>query len=230
LWHYDRAMQKFSILNTVMSLKLSKWNRPGTRSIQRRDGISAAKVFASLLWFVLSWGSSGAEEVPETLDALDAVERKLELGRHDRLLQMTRVPGGKLTGFATDGCSGGLSAGWSYLVAMLPAAREVHGDLPPWEPCCVEHDRLYHSGGISLTSAEEGFEARKVADLELAACVRSTGLERAPQLSQQYNLNMQQVIDLYGTIAALMYRAVRIGGVPCSGLPWRWGYGWPQCE
>ena len=35
--------------------------------------------------------------------------------------------------------------------------------------------------------------------------------------------------DLYAAIAELMYRAVRIGGIPCSGLPWRWGYGWPEC-
>ena len=31
-------------------------------------------------------------------------------------------------------------------------------------------------------------------------------------------------------IADLMYRAVRIGGVPCTGLPWPWDYGWPECD
>ena len=31
-------------------------------------------------------------------------------------------------------------------------------------------------------------------------------------------------------VASLMYRAVRLGGIPCSGLPWRWGYGWPECD
>lgn len=190
----------------------------------------SGKVFIILALLILSLGVCGAEDVTETRDSLDAVERKLELGRHDRLLQMTRVPGGKLTEFSTDGCSGGLSAGWSYLVAMLPGEKEIHGDLPPWESCCIEHDRIYHSGGIGMTTAEESFEARKGADLGLAACVRSTGLERTPQLSQQYNLSEQQVIKLYESIAALMYRAVRIGGVPCSGLPWQWGYGWPQCE
>jgi hypothetical protein len=35
---------------------------------------------------------------------------------------------------------------------------------------------------------------------------------------------------IYQGIADLMYRAVRLGGIPCSGLPWRWGYGWPACD
>ena len=30
--------------------------------------------------------------------------------------------------------------------------------------------------------------------------------------------------------ADMMYRAVRIGGGPCTGLPWRWGNGWPGCN
>jgi hypothetical protein len=223
-------MEKFSIFKIVMPVNPRDRNRSGTPSVQRRGGISACKVFIGLVLCLLLWGGSSAEDAHEIRDSLDAVERKLELGRHDRLLQMTRVSGGELTEFTTDGCSGGLSAGWSYLVAMLPGARKVHGDLPPWESCCVEHDRLYHSGGFRMASAEGSFEARKGADLELASCVRAMGLERAPQLSQQYNLNEQRVINLYETIAALMYRAVRIGGVPCSGLAWRWGYGWPRCD
>ena len=43
----------------------------------------------------------------------------------------------------------------------------------------------------------------------------------------------QRLLDLglvYEVIGDLMYRAVRIGGIPCSGLPWRWGYGWPECD
>jgi len=31
-------------------------------------------------------------------------------------------------------------------------------------------------------------------------------------------------------IAEIMYRAVRLGGAPCTTLPWRWGFGWPKCE
>ena len=43
-------------------------------------------------------------------------------------------------------------------------------------------------------------------------------------------LSTEEVARIYKVIGDLMYRAVRIGGVPCSGLPWRWGYGWPECD
>ena len=80
------------------------------------------------------------------------------------------------------------------------------------------------------TTPDESFEARKDADLTLKACVIETGIERAPKLVKEYKLSTEQVSLLYETVANLMYRAVRLGGIPCSGLPWRWGYGWPECE
>jgi hypothetical protein len=54
--------------------------------------------------------------------------------------------------------------------------------------------------------------------------------ERRPALAAAYGLNPNQVTQLYRTIADIMYRAVRLGGGPCTGLSWRWGFGWPQCE
>ena len=41
-----------------------------------------------------------------------------------------------------------------------------------------------------------------------------------------------QVVETqsYEAISELMYRAVRIGGIPCTNQPWRWGYGWQQCR
>ena len=45
-----------------------------------------------------------------------------------------------------------------------------------------------------------------------------------------YGLSAGMVDLLYAGIAGAMYRAVRLGGVPCSALPWRWGYGWPECK
>ena len=43
-------------------------------------------------------------------------------------------------------------------------------------------------------------------------------------------LVLQSTVEtLYAANAELMYSAVRIGGIPCSALPWRWGYGWPEC-
>lgn len=68
----------------------------------------------------------------------------------------------------------------------------------PWASCCVEHDATYWCGG----SAAE----RRRADRRLASCAREHGAS---------------AFD-----AAMAVAATRVGGVPWSGLPWRWGYGW----
>ena len=72
--------------------------------------------------------------------------------------------------------------------------------------------------------------ARKAADLALKACVLEAGVERTQEIVDEYGLSAEQVGTIYEAVAELMYRTVRVGGVPCSGLPWRWGYGWPDCE
>ena len=166
----------------------------------------------------------------ESESMLDGLERKLELGKHEKLMVQKQDPENRLAEFTTDGCSGGLSVGWQYLSGKIGQMREVHGDLPPWESCCVAHDRLYHTGGDLQATAKESFQARKDADEELRACVLDTGISRAPELSTAYDLSAGEVGRIYNVIGDLMYRAVRIGGVPCSGLPWRWGYGWPDCD
>ena len=184
---------------------------------------------------------TGCDSVPDAnsdgagIDAgidtgVDVLERQLEIGRHERLVSLKSDPGSTLTDFITDGCSGGLTIGWEYLAGKIANFQAQHGMQPPWEDCCVAHDRHYHNGGRGDVTAGESFELRKQADLELQACVRETGAVRAPVLSDEYGLSIDQVAVLYDTIAELMYRAVRIGGVPCSGLPWRWGYGWPACN
>ena len=68
------------------------------------------------------------------------------------------------------------------------------------------------------------------ADDELRACVVSTVGGRSAQLQSDYGLSEKQVTVLYQTIAASMHTAVRLGGMPCTGLAWRWGYGWPSCD
>lgn len=188
------------------------------------------RVFIGLALILLTPGQVFGEESSGAVEQQKTMEWRLEIDRHELLLQRKAESGSMLEEFTTDGCSGGLSAGWSYLVSVIPGARAIHGGLPPWESCCVAHDRLYNAGGARKATAIESFEARKAADLALRSCVLATGIGRVPQLSQEYGLSHEQVIGLYESIATLMYRAVRIGGVPCSGLPWRWGYGWPQCE
>ncbi|MBM4442691.1 MAG: hypothetical protein FJ027_19910 [Candidatus Rokubacteria bacterium] len=66
-----------------------------------------------------------------------------------------------------------------------------------WQQCCVDHDKVYWCGGTADT--------REKADAALRACVVKTS---SPLLG------------------ALMYRGVRLGGVPWLPVPWRWGYGW----
>lgn len=67
-----------------------------------------------------------------------------------------------------------------------------------WVGCCVAHDIEYWCGG----SAED----RRHADDRFALCVERLG--HAPAL------------------ARTMKAAVRAGGAPRTGLPWRWAYGW----
>ena len=172
----------------------------------------------------------GAEEQQESLSTMETVERKLELGRHQQLAEKKAIGGTVLTKFTTDRCSGGLSVGWTYLADKIDRVQSALGVHPPWESCCIEHDKSYHIAGDRGTTAIDSFVLRKEADSALKTCVLQVGVERTPELTAKYNLSAQEVEFLYKTISSLMYHAVRVGGVPCSGLPWRWGYGCPECD
>lgn len=103
--------------------------------------------------------------------------------------------------FLSDGCSGFMSFLWEGLT----------GSPPPWEGCCLEHDRAYWKGGkLSL---------RREADSLLMQCVAANG---------------------HPWWAWLMFLGVRLGGVWWLPFPsarrvdgrWRftfdgvrWGYG-----
>ena len=82
---------------------------------------------------------------------------------------------------------------------------------------------------MGLTAAQS-FAAREQADEELRACVLTTATDRGDQLRAEYGIDDEQVAALYETIATSMHLAVRLGGMPCTGLAWRWGYGWPDCR
>jgi len=126
--------------------------------------------------------------------------------------------------FSSDGCSGGLSAGWEALAENLPSFAKTLGEKPPWEECCVAHDRLYWAG-----RTDDGYRRRLLADGELRACVMSVGRSEAPALSSRYDISVERIEEVFSIAAEAMFVAVRVGGVPCTGLPWRWGYAWPQC-
>lgn len=185
-------------------------------------------IFALILFFAVD---SRAEEGGGKFKmGIDALERQLETGRHELLTAHKKDPQSQLVPFTTDGCSGGLSVGWEYLAGKIEKFQNHHGVRPPWESCCVTHDRPYHTGGGRQFDPEESFEARKKADLELRTCVRESAIDRVQKLMVEYDLSREEIERLYEIIADLMYRAVRIGGMPCTGLPWRWGYGWPECD
>jgi len=140
------------------------------------------------------------------------------------LKQTRERPETELSAFVSDGCSGGLSAGWQLLAEHSPRFRQRYGDQPPWEECCVAHDRIYWQG-----ETENGYQLRKQADLALRQCVIDEGEQQAETLAPALEMNPEQVEDWFRQSAELMYVSVRLGGGPCSGLPWRWGFGWPHC-
>lgn len=135
------------------------------------------------------------------------LDRTAELWAHKALMDARN--GQTLAQFSTDGCSGGMSALWRQLSADFPTLADIAGTHPPWEECCIAHDRTYFSAG-NATTAEESFEARRVADNALYQCIVKSDPANGP-------------------IADAMYLAVRAGGGPCTGLNWRWGYGLPGC-
>jgi len=152
----------------------------------------------------------------------------IELAAHRRLATVMDRAGHRPAPFTTDGCSGGLSAAWATIADLLPGFAGTHASRPPWEACCLTHDRAYHDAG-GARSAEASHRARLAADTRLRACVRATGTARTRALSESYGLTGAQVAAAYALIAEAMFEAVRLGGGPCSGLPWRWGYGYPGC-
>ena len=127
--------------------------------------------------------------------------------------------------FTSDGCSGGLSAAWHELAEISGTFRQRYGETPPWEACCVDHDLEYWQG-----ETEGGYQKRMAADERLRQCVIESGEQQSGELAEARRLSPEQVETLFRAAAETMYIAVRLGGGPCSGLPWRWGYGWPQCH
>lgn len=182
----------------------------------------AASLVAALV--VVLAGLPGALPADE-----GGLARRLELPAHEALQAVRTADGATLAPFETDGCSGGMSSSWRLVSGVFPQFEETFRSQPPWEDCCVVHDRAYHRGG-ALTDPGESYDARLRADEELRACVVETGRRDSAEMAAEYGLTPEQVEAAYATIAQGMYLAVRFGGGPCTGLPWRWGFGWPDCS
>lgn len=152
------------------------------------------------------------------------IERDLEDQYLSRLAQVQANPQNKLAPFTTDGCSGGLSEGWSTLSKIFPAFKAKFGDAPPYESCCVVHDRDYWRG-----ETEQGYAKRLQSDETLRACVIDYGKQHRSEFAREFSLSEDTIEKNFTITANLMFHTIRLGGKPCSYLPWRWGYGWANC-
>jgi hypothetical protein len=161
-------------------------------------------------------------------DFATSVQRTLELPAHQSLMARIAATDATLEAFATDGCSGGLSSAWRVVADVFADFEATHRSAPPWERCCVTHDQAYHNAG-GAQDAAQSFDARLLADDALRYCVIAEGVARRTELADTYGIDEVSVDRAYAAIAEAMFNAVRLGGGPCTGLPWRWGYGYPAC-
>jgi hypothetical protein len=155
------------------------------------------------------------EEIVEVIESQQMLRLAAQQSRHDVIINK----------FKSDGCSGGMSSAWSYLADTVPKFTDYVGNEPPWEHCCVAHDRQYWRG-----VSDDGYAMREQSDTQLRQCVQLIGESHSKQISAELGLAEQDIIELINLTSDLMYQAVRIGGAPCTGLPWRWGHGWPPCS
>lgn len=128
--------------------------------------------------------------------------------------------------FVTDGCSGNVSQNWSIAIdeisQYLTVFAESYADVAsiPFEQACIEHDRLYHAG-------DGGYIARLQADNQLRSEIINYGVTNAATIQARTGLQTpEEVIFLYELLAEGVYRGVRLGGAPCTGQPYAWGFGY----
>ena len=166
---------------------------------------------------------------PQDENAPNGPARALEMPFHQSLMATQARTDGALSPFETDGCSGGLSEVWRLVAVRFPDFAAAHQSAPPWETCCVVHDRAYHDASASR-DADTSYAERLAADRDLQACVVETGESRRDEIATLYQVTPDRVSAAYAAIAGAMFFAVRVGGWPCSGLPWRWGFGYAGCS
>ena len=138
---------------------------------------------------------------------LEEIAEALEGEQMERLAAQQNRSGITIDAFNSDGCSGGMSSAWSYLADTLPEFTRYAGDKPPWEHCCVAHDRDYWRG-----ESDNGFRKREQADAKLRQCVQLTGREQSDEISTVLQLPKQDVFELIELTGELMYQAVRRNG------------------
>lgn len=138
----------------------------------------------------------------------------------------------ELSLFTTDGCSGNVSDGWRQAVEQFSEVSESFkirfSDVStvPFEAACIEHDRVYHSG-------EGGYRARLRADNTLRESILKYALDNTDEIKEYTGFTTdEEVLFLFELTADAIYRGVRLGGAPCTGMHYAWGYGYNNgsCE
>ena len=137
-----------------------------------------------------------------------------------------------LNEFTSDGCSGNVSLLWTQAVNTLsdvfPKIDKNYADVQniPFESACMDHDKLYYLG-------VGGYKGRLIADNMLREAILTYALENTEEIKARIGYETDETaIFLYESIAEFVYRGVRIGGAPCTGEPYAWGYGYSDgnCE
>ncbi len=134
--------------------------------------------------------------------------------------------------FVSDGCSGNVSNLWKSAITTLSGQSTTFSEKYsmaqniPFEAACVAHDEIYHRG-------EGGYVERLKADNDLRAAIIDYGINNSEEIKTRTGINStEQVIFMYEFIAETVYRGVRFGGAPCTGMPYAWGFGYNNgsCE
>ncbi|MFV2055453.1 MAG: hypothetical protein ACC707_03255, partial [Thiohalomonadales bacterium] len=124
--------------------------------------ISVIKQFPIYLLLLFFSCTASADILSEKIKQSE--EKRMQSLRYTKLLADIKP-------FVTDGCSGGLSSGWTYFVEIFPRFAAQFGKTPPWQQCCIAHDLAYWQGDTA-----EGYEARLSVDRKLKSCVENTGI------------------------------------------------------
>lgn len=131
-----------------------------------------------------------------------------------------------LSSFSSDGCSGNVSALWDNSVKTLSSKFPSFSDKYsatqqiPFEEACVVHDKVYHLG-------EGGYIGRLRADNELRMAIIDYSIDNSEEIKKRTGIkSTEEVIFMYEFIAETIYRGVRLGGAPCTGMPYAWGFGY----
>ncbi len=134
----------------------------------------------------------------------------------------------ELAPFVSDGCSGGVSAGWTRGVQQFSeissSFEASYGEIAviPFEAACIAHDAAYHTG-------EGGYIGRLRADNALRTAILTYAMENYAEIQTRTGITTpEQVLYLYELIAEAVYRGVRLGGAPCTGETYAWGYGYNE--